>query len=431
MKLNNYKWLHIFSVSIIALIMSMVFWGYDVLLFTEANDWFFSAYVAEAVISNETNTYKIDQLNTPNSLFIYLYLYMRDILFFIDPYDLMKGILYTSFVISLITVYKLSEINSSYSILYPLLMSYILVGGMVNYYIGILVILIFIYRLETVKKMPTWELLIFILFAYHAHFMAMLPMMFYILYRFGIRKTILFSIVPFLLLVAYKMTNIDYHGVNWGYGFIEHILSIRRVLLPSLVDTHYIDRVSQYYFSSSLNLAYVLSILFLFWKYKEDKIIKADSYQLVLYFIIIYFLVPSSLPGSGLNIHERLIIPFVIFSLSYFKYRNDRIPVIFAFIGIFVAINLLLSQEKYNPEIYKDYTEYYCQLSERDNKNGMKSVITNRATIGRSALLAESIIDKRMVDSIEIPVGNIFFSASIVKMKDSNPYIGNPHCLDF
>jgi len=37
MKLNDYKWLHIFSVGIIALIMSVVFWGYDVLLFTYTN----------------------------------------------------------------------------------------------------------------------------------------------------------------------------------------------------------------------------------------------------------------------------------------------------------------------------------------------------------------------------------------------------------
>jgi len=176
MKLNDYKWLHIFSVGIIVLIMSVVFWGYDVLLFTEANDWFFSTYVADAVINNETNTYRIDQLNTPNALFIYTYLYMKDVLFFIEPYNLMKGILYVSFLIALITVYRLSTINSSYSILYPLLMSYILVGGMINYYMGILVILIFMYRLETVRKILIWEVLIFVLLAYHAHFMAMLPM---------------------------------------------------------------------------------------------------------------------------------------------------------------------------------------------------------------------------------------------------------------
>ena len=150
--LSKYKWLHIFFVITTALIMSAVFWSHDVLLFTEANDWFFSTYAADAVISNETNTFKIDQLNTPNSLFIHLYLYISDVLFFIEPYDLMKGILYTSFLIALISVYRLSEINSSYSILYPLLMSYILVGGMINYYMGIVVILLFMYRLEKINR---------------------------------------------------------------------------------------------------------------------------------------------------------------------------------------------------------------------------------------------------------------------------------------
>lgn len=428
MKLNDYKWLHIFSVGIIVLIMSVVFWGYDVLLFTEANDWFFSTYVADAVINNETNTYRIDQLNTPNALFIYTYLYMKDVLFFIEPYNLMKGILYVSFLIALITVYRLSTINSSYSILYPLLMSYILVGGMINYYMGILVILIFMYRLETVRKILIWEVLIFVLLAYHAHFMAMLPMMFYILFKFGIRKTFLISIVPFLLLVSYKLTNINYHEVGGDYGFINHILSIRRVLLPSLVDNYYIDRVFQYYFSSSLNLVYMLSVLFLFWKYKKEKILKPNSYKLILYFTLIYFLVPASLAGSGLNIHERLIIPFVIFSLSSMKYKNDNIPIIFTFIGVFVAINLLFSQEKYNFDIYKDYGEYHCQLAEEGGKYGMKSAITNRAVIGRSAFLAESIINKKTVDSIELPPGYGFFSASIAKMKDSNPYIKSSDC---
>ena len=172
----------------------------------------------------------------------------------------------------------------------------------------------------------------------------------------------------------------------------------------------------------------MLSVLFLFWKYKKEKILKPNSYKLILYFTLIYFLVPASLAGSGLNIHERLIIPFVIFSLSSMKYKNDKIPIIFTFIGVFVAINLLFSQEKYNFDIYKDYGEYHCQLSEGGGKYGMKSAITNRAVIGRSAFLAESIINKKTVDSIELPPGYGFFSAFIAKMKDSNPYIESSDC---
>ncbi|MDC3216544.1 hypothetical protein OAU40_01625 [Candidatus Pseudothioglobus singularis] len=408
--------------------MSLVFGGYDVLLFTEANDWFFTTYLADAVLNNETNIYKIDQLNTPNALFIYTYLYMKDVLFFIEPYNLMKGILYVSFLIALITVYRLSAINSSYSILYPLLMSYVLVGGMINYYMGIVVILLFMYRLETVRKMPLWEALIFVLLAYCAHFLAMLPLMFYILFTFGIRKTILISIVPFLLLVSYKLTNINYHGIGGDYGFINHILSIRRVLLPSLVDQYYVDRIPQYYFSSSLNLVYMLSVLAVFWKYTKEKILKSDSYKLILYLIMIYFLVPASIAGSGLNMHERLIIPFVIFSLSAMKYKQDKISIIFTFIGILVAINLLFSQEKYDFDIYKDYGQYHCQLSEDGGKYGIKSVITNRAVIGRSAFLAESIINKKEVDSVVMPQGYRFFSASIVKWKDSNSNPMNMNC---
>jgi hypothetical protein len=307
-------------------------------------------------------------------------------------------------------------------------MSYILVGGMINYYMGILVILIFMYRLETVRKMPIWEVLIFVILAYHAHFMAMLSLMFYILFKFGIRKTILISIVPFLLLVSYKLTNINLHEVSGDYGFINHILSIRRVLLPSLVDNYYIDRVPQYYFSSGLNLVYMLSVLFLFWKYKKEKILKSNIYKLIIYFILIYFLVPASLEGSGLNIHERLIVPFVIFSLSSMKYKDDKIPIIFTFIGIFVAINLIFSQEKYDFEIYKDYGQYHCQSSENGGNYRMKSAITNRAVIGRSAFLAESIINRKTVDSIELPGNYNFFQSSIVKMKDSNPYIKASDC---
>jgi hypothetical protein len=58
----------------------------------------------------------------------------------------------------------------------------------------------------------------------------------------------------------------------------------------------------------------------------------------------------------------------------------------------------------------------------------MKSAITNRAVIGRSAFLAESIINRKTVDSIELPAGYGFFSASIAKMKDSNPYIESSDC---
>ena len=428
MKINDYKWPHILFVGLIALTMSAVFWGYDVLLFTEANDWFFAIYVADSVINGETNTYNIDQFNTPNSLFVYTYLYMQDVLFFIEPYNLMKGILYVSFLTALITVYRLSLINSSYSILYPLLMSYILVGGMISYYMGIVVILIFIFRLEKFNNMSIWEALIFVLLAYHAHFMAMFSMMLYILFKFSIRKTILISIAPFLLLVSYKLTNINLHGVGGSYGFINHILSIRHVLLPSLVDNYYIDRIPQYYFSSGLNLAYMASVLFLFWKYIKEKILNSSSYKLILFFVLIYFLVPASIVGSGLNIHERLIIPFVIFSLSSIQYKDNKIPIIFSCLGLLVSVNLLISQEKYDFEIYKDYGQYHCQLSVDRANYGIKSPITNRAVIGRSAFLAESIINKKMVDSVEMPSGYGFFQSSIVKMKDSNPYFKIRDC---
>jgi hypothetical protein len=429
MDLSKYKWLHIFFVITTALIMSAVFWSHDVLLFTEANDWFFSTYAADAVISNETNTFKIDQLNTPNSLFIHLYLYISDVLFFIEPYDLMKGILYTSFLVALISVYRLSEINSSYSILYPLLMSYILVGGMINYYMGIVVILLFMYRLEKINRISNWEVLLFTLFAYHAHFMAMLPMMVYILFRLGLKNTVLISVVPLLLLVSYKLTNVNYHEVSGNYNFINHIFSIRRVLLPSLVDNYYVDRVYQYYFSSALNLAYMFGVLFLFLRYKKEELINSNSYKLVLFFAIIYFLVPSSLPGTGLNIHERLIIPFVIFSLSSIKYKNNNVSILFSFLGVLVAINLLISQEKYDFSIYKNYDKYHCLMS-RDGANyGIKSPITNRSVIGRSAFLAEQIISRKSIDEIVLPEQYAnFFSASIVKMKDNNPYLNLGTC---
>jgi hypothetical protein len=172
----------------------------------------------------------------------------------------------------------------------------------------------------------------------------------------------------------------------------------------------------------------MLSVLFIFWKYVKEKILNSTSYKLILFFVLIYFLVPASVVGSGLNIHERLIIPFVILSLSSIQYKDNKIPIIFSLLGLLVAVNLLISQEKYDFENYKDYGQYHCQLSENRADYGIKSPITNRAVIGRSAFLAESIINKKTVDSVEMPSGYGFFQSSIVKMKDSNPYIESSDC---
>lgn len=419
---------HTILVGFIVFLMSIVFWGTEVLLFTEANDWFFSAYVADSVVNGETSTYRLDQFNTPNSLFIYTYLYLQDILYFVSPYNLMKGVLFLSFLIGLLLVFKLSILNSSYAVMYPLLMSYILVGGMVNYFLGIVVILLFMYRLEKNKNMNFWEIAAFAIVAYHAHFMAMFPLMCFVLFHFGLRKAILVGVTPFILLVSYKLTNINYHEVGGDYGFINHILSVRRVLLPSLVDNYYLDRIYQYIFSSGVNALFVLSILALAWKYHKEKLLTWRVYKIILFFIAIYFVVPASFAGSGLNIHERLIIPFLIFTLSYIKYKNDKLTIIFSLIALLVSMNLVFSQYKYDFNIYKDYGDYHCRLSENGSEYGIKSVITNRAIIGRSAFLAESIIEKKSVDNIKLPSGYGFFSASISKMKPNNPYIVMRDC---
>jgi hypothetical protein len=416
---NNFK--HVFLVCSLAFLMSVVFWGYEILLFTEANDWFFSAYVAESVTKGDTSTFRLDQFNTPNSLFLYTYLYLQDVIYFVSPYNLMKGILYFSFIVSLILVFRLSILNSSYAILYPLLMSYILVGGMVNYFMGIVVILLFMLKLERDNNLNTWEIIVFVLLAYHAHFMAMFPLMCFIFYHFGIKKAFLVGIAPFVLLVSYKLTNINYHEVSGDYGLINHILSIRRLLLPSLVDNYYLDRIYQYIFSSGINALYLISVLTLAWKYHKSKILNWKIYKLILFFLVIYFLVPASISGSGLNIHERLIIPFLIFVISYIRYEDNKLIIIFSFIGILVAINLIISQYKYDVNIYKDYGQYHCKLSANGADYGLKSPLTNRAIIGRSVYLAESIIDNKKVDSIKFPSGYGFFSASIAKMKENNP----------
>jgi hypothetical protein len=421
---TTYKSLIIVTIIIIGL----VFFNYDSLLFTEANDWFFSMYVAEAVINSSTNIYMIDQLNTPNSLFFYTYLYLRDVLFFIDPYTLMKFILFCLFVAFNILVYKLSEIKQSYVLLYPLSMSYILVGGMVNYYFGVVLVLLFVYLVEKKEKLSLLGFTLIIFLTYHAHFMALFALMIFILHKFGLKTALSYSFLPFLLLISYKVNNYDFHRVGGDYGMLNHILSIRRVLLPAIVDTYYVDRIWQYFFSSIVNLTYLLASLFFFYKLIKEKMYTQDARLLLIMLILFYFLVPASLPGSGLNIHERLIIPFLIFLLYEVNINSQSIKILFALIALFVSINLLYSQHISIPDKYRVHSEYTCNSLNGESSHNLKNPLTNRSPIGRSVFFSEKIVDKENVDDIIIPDLTVLFTASISKYKYNNPYINNGGC---
>ncbi len=428
--MNKLMWEGSYNIFIIftILLMASVFFFYDVLLFTEANNWFFSMYVAGQVLDGATDIYKIGELNTPNSLFIYVYLYLRDVFFFVDEYILMKSILFMLFISFIFLVNKLIQIKEIYSALLPISRSYILVGGMVNYYFGLVLVLLFVYLVEKYKKINFIASSSLILLIYHAHFMALFPLMIYVVYKYGIKYTFLLSIMPALLLLTYKLNHQAFYIVGGDYGFINHILSIRRVLLPSLVDTYYYDRVNQYILSSLINLFYLVVVSFsCYITVKEQKGITKLK-RLFVFLVAVYFLLPASLPGSGLNIHERLIVPFFIFIISEVNINRKWFKCVFSFITLLTAANLLYSQDVAINETYRIHSEYTCDSLRGHSGHDLKTPITNRAPIGRSVYFAEKMLNGDPVDEIIIPKDTMLFAASIAKYKSNNPYIDNGGC---
>jgi len=401
------------SVFIIIFAMGFYFIYFDILLFNEANDWFFVAYAIDFIKNNSTEVYKMASLNTPNSLFHIIYMYISDIFFFLSSYDISKIIMFSFFTFSALTVYKLINISTKYVILLPLLFSYIFSGGMVNYFIGISIILFFILRSEIKGKLPLFELFVFSILIYQAHFMAFFPFMLFILYRYGFKTTVILSVIPFVLLVTYKLQYTDYHSIAASYDVWIHIMSLRRVLLPIMVDVNYYP--VQYFFAAIVNFLYAFGLGFLLLQILR----KEDKQNVVLFALVFlfYMLFPRSLDGSGVNIHERLIVPFLIFVL--FLTKNVSFKPVFVKLNLLIAIyavgNFYISQLNFDYENY----DYFSYINTAENNNPL----INRMPVGNTIFKARHMINNAHCDTLSYPIPGLqFFASSIVTFKNRQIY---------
>src|SRR5205085_10069947 len=122
--------------------------------------------------------------------------------------------------------------RSPYIILLPVVFGYVLVGGMTNYYISITLFLLAMLLYEEGNN-SFLKLSVISLLAYQAHFMGFFSLMFLVLFKEGLRRAILYAVVPFALLISYKLQYVDLYNNNFEYSLLNHFLSVRRVLLPS------------------------------------------------------------------------------------------------------------------------------------------------------------------------------------------------------
>ena len=377
--------------SLITFLITFYFIYFDGLLLTEANGWFFVNYILDFVKDGDTQLYKFNVLNNPHGLFNLIYLYIADVLFFLDSYTVSKLLLLSLVLWSIYSVYRLTLINEKYLILLPLVFSYILIGGMVNYYIAITIMLFFILRLETKKTLSILEIYIFALLIYHAHFMAYFPFMLFILYKYKFKKTVILSIIPFIFLVSYKLQYIDDVGYTFAYDFFSHFKSIRRFFLPLTVDITF--NLWQYIYVSIFNILYLFLI-----SYFIFNMLKYEDRATVILFVLVagfYMLFPNLIPGGGTNIHERLILPFFCFCIYLSK--NIKLHRFFS-VGIFLVtialmINLYISQFNFNQNNYRFYLKDEKTMDYTKEKNFNPFV--NRLVLGQSLFLKQEIMDKK------------------------------------
>ena len=322
---------------------ALVIFANKVLLFTEFNNWALVAYATDFIKSSTTQNYVLTLLNTPNVLFTMIYIYVRDVFPFLNSYTLYKLILLACVILNIYLLIRLSRYKNAYLVLLPVMFGYVLVGGMTHYYLALTLLFLALLLYETGNNSPL-KTFALVLLSYHAHFMGFFSLMLLVFYKEGMRKTIVYSIIPLILFVSYKYQfNSGAYHAGFNYSLSNHFLSIRRVLLPSMTD--YNSQLYILLFSGALNLLFCLLMTYLLltgYFIPQDR--KALALTLGLFFI--YFLVPATIFNSGTNIHEKLIIPFLaIFIYVTTEKRLDR-RLIVVFTGL-LLVNIALVHHYY------------------------------------------------------------------------------------
>jgi hypothetical protein len=220
-----------------------------------------------------------------------------------------------------------------------------------------------------------------------------------VFYQEGMRKAILYSVVPLILFVSYKYQYRDAYQLGFNYSLSNHFLSVRRVLLPSMTD--YNSNLYILFFSGMLNLLFCLLMTYMvFARYFIPQDQKAFALMLGLF--LIYFLVPATGLGSGMNIHERLIIPFLAIFIHVTKEKQlDRRPIIL-FAGL-LLVNIWLFH-------------YYYETKGPDYRNPL----LNKEPTGFSMSAAQDIIKGKPVDAID----SEFFTSGLVEFKQCLGRVG-------
>jgi hypothetical protein len=138
-------------------------------------------------------------------------------------------------------------------------------------------------------------------------------------------------------------------------------------------------------FSGVLNLFFFLFMAYMvvarYFVPRDQK-----AFLLILGLLVIYFLVPATVSGSGVNIHERLIIPFFAIFIHLTKAKHlDRRPVV-VFTGL-LLVNIGLFH-------------YFYESKGPDYRNPL----LNKEPTGFSKNAAQDIINGKPVDAIDADV---------------------------
>jgi hypothetical protein len=222
--------------------------------------------------------------------------------------------------------------------------------------------------------------------------MGFFALMLLVLYKEGILRTALYSIIPFIFLASYKYQYHDAYHIEFNYSLLNHFLSVRRMLLPSMTDYH--SPLSILLFSGALNLLFCLFMAYLIvagYFVPQDK----KTYLVTLGLLVVYFLVPATLPGSGINLQERLVIPFLAFFIHITKEKHfNRLPVVLYTAAVLANIWIL---------------HYFFAIKGPDYRNPL----LNKEPMDLSASAAEDILNGKHVDLITVD----FFTSGLVDKK--------------
>lgn len=380
-----------FWLAALALLTALVFFANKILLFTEFNNWALVAYATDFIKASATDKYVIRLLNTPNALFTLIYIYLRVVFPFLNSYTLYKLILLACVTLNIYLLIRLSQYKNAYLILLPIIFGYVLVGGMTHYYIALTLFFLALLLYESGRNSPLKTFALALL-SYHAHFMGFFSLMLLVLYKEGVRKAILYSVIPMILFVSYKYQYSDAYHIGFNYDLENHILSIRRLLLPSMTD----DNSNLYIllFSGLLNLlflSFVTYMLFARYFIPQDQ----KAFALMLGLLVIYLLVPATVSGSGSNIHERLIVPFLAIAIHLTKEKPlDRRPIVL-FTGL-LLVNIWLYH-------------FYYGVKGPDYRNPL----LNKEATGSFMNAAQDILNGKPVDAIDVKV----FTTGLIGIK--------------